>query len=101
PPPRLLPLPDALPILLATPLTGRCVSDSPHLSCPVSPRIGKSGWQVWQSGPTVAGVGSLPTGHVRPAPPPVPNFPVRLTLSGLQGLANCDLFVIDFSDGLW
>lgn len=34
--------------LLATPLTGRCVSDSPHLSCPASPRIGQSGWQVWQ-----------------------------------------------------
>jgi len=61
--------------LLATPLTGRCVSDSPHLSCPVSPRIGKSGWQVWQSGPTVAGGWEFAHGACSPSTATSPEFP--------------------------
>lgn len=35
------------------------------------------------------GVGGLPTGHVRPALPPVPDFPVRLTLFRTPG--SCQL----------
>lgn len=54
--------------LLATPLTGRCVSDSPHLSCPASSRIGKSG-------PTVAGGWEFAHGACSPSTATSPEFP--------------------------